>query len=260
MGDGTSVAKEASDITILDNSFASITRAVMWGRSLYRNIQRFVLFQMTVCVVACIVVLVGAFTGTDAPLTVTQMLWVNLIMDTFAAMALASLPPCRSVMQEKPRQRSAFIISRFMWTDILTLGILFSILLLALLEVLERGWLDGIMGYSYSHEGILSLRGHSFFFTTFVFLQFWNLFNAAAFMSGERVWKLFRTRGFMLIASTIFLGQWLIVTFGGAMFNVVPLGFPEWGVIIISTSVVFWLGEVLRCIKARWQAVPQSLC
>lgn len=246
MGDGTSVAKEASDITILNNSFASITRAVMWGRSLYRNIQRFVLFQMTVCIVASIVVLVGAFTGMDAPLTVTQMLWVNLIMDTFAAMALASLPPDASVMSEKPRPRNAFIISRQMMYQMLWSGILLSLLLLFLVWSLRGGWLDGVMGSIYQYDGKLSLHGRSFFFTTFVFLQFWNLFNAAQFMSSQQWSTLLRTRGFMLIACMILVGQFLIVSLGGAMFQVVPLRWNEWLIIIVATSFVFWWKSVLR--------------
>ena len=246
MGDGTSVAKEASDITILDNSFVSITRAVMWGRSLYRNIQRFVLFQMTVCVVACIVVLVGAFTGTDSPLTVTQMLWVNLIMDTFAAMALASLPPNRSVMNELPRRRDAFIISREMGWQIFLVGVAFAAFLLTLLEMLERGMLNELFGVAYGRNGILTDEGHSFFFTFFVFLQFWNLFNAAAFHSSEGISSLFHTRGFMLIASIIVVGQFLIVTFGGAMFNVRSMGIYEWIAIILATSSVMLIGETKR--------------
>ena len=246
MGDGTSVAKEASDITILDNSFVSITRAVMWGRSLYRNIQRFVLFQMTVCVVACMVVLVGAFTGTNSPLTVTQMLWVNLIMDTFAAMALASLPPNRNVMNERPRQRDAFIISREMGWQIILVGVAFGAFLLALLEILERGLLNDLFGVAYGRNGVLTEEGHSFFFTVFVFLQFWNLFNAAAFHSSDGISTLFRTRGFMLISGIIVLGQFLIVTFGGAMFNVRSLGICEWAGIILATSSVMLIGEIKR--------------
>lgn len=246
MGDGTSVAKEASDITIIDNSFASIVRAVVWGRSLYRNIQRFVLFQMTVCLVACVVVLIGAFTGTDSPLTVTQMLWVNLIMDTFAAMALASLPPDRSVLDEAPRSRKAFIISRGMWHDIVVVGLVFCALLLGLKWLLGHGVLDGFFGVTYGSGGILSERGHSFFFSVFVFLQFWNLFNAAGYLSSEGAMHLFRTRGFMLIAGVIVLGQVLIVSFGGAMFNAVPLGILEWVCIVAATSLVFFVGEMVR--------------
>ena len=246
MGDGTSVAKEASDITILDNSFVSITRAVMWGRSLYRNIQRFVLFQMTVCVVACIVVLVGAFTGTDSPLTVTQMLWVNLIMDTFAAMALASLPPNKSVMNDAPRPRNAFIISRSMGYHIIFVGVCFAVFLLVLLEVLESGVLNDVLGSIYSQNGALTKEGHSFFFTTFVFLQFWNLFNAAGFLSTESTLALFRTRGFMLIASAIVIGQILIINFGGAMFNVTSLSVIEWVSIVVATSSVMLFGEIKR--------------
>lgn len=235
MGAGTAVAKEASDITIIDNSFSSIGRAVMWGRSLYRNIQRFVLFQMTVNVAACLIVLVGAFMGTEVPLTVTQMLWVNLIMDTFAAMALASLPPSEAVMQEKPRDRRAFIISRDMAWQIVSVGCLFFVLLLFLLERFEgQGW---------------TLYEQSLFFTIFVMLQFWNMFNVRAYATGESALKVKGCRGFLFIAQLVFFGQLLIVSLGGRMFNVTRLSVTDWIVIIGSTSLVLWIGEGWRWMK-----------
>ena len=234
MGDGTAVAKEASDITIIDNSFASIGRAVMWGRSLYQNIQRFILFQMTVNVCACLVVLAGAFLGTQSPLTVTQMLWVNLIMDTFAAMALASLPPTERVMQDKPRSRQAFIISNPMWWSILITGGIFTALLLVVLWHLEKGGMP--------------LYDLSLFFTTFVMLQFWNMFNARAFQTGQSALRLKGCKGFNFIAGCILIGQILIVTFGGQMFNVTPLSLRHWVMIICGTSVVLWIGEAARLI------------
>ncbi|MBP3219970.1 MAG: calcium-translocating P-type ATPase, PMCA-type [Prevotella sp.] len=234
MGDGTAVAKEASDITIIDNSFASIGRAVMWGRSLYQNIQRFILFQMTVNVCACLVVLAGAFLGTQSPLTVTQMLWVNLIMDTFAAMALASLPPTERVMQDKPRSRQAFIISNPMWWSILITGGIFTALLLVVLWHLEKGGMP--------------LYDLSLFFTTFVMLQFWNMFNARAFQTGQSALRLKGCKGFNFIAGCILIGQILIVTFGGQMFNVTPLSLRHWVMIICGTSVVLWIGEAVRLI------------
>lgn len=268
MGDGTSVAKEASDITILDNSFASITRAVMWGRSLYRNIQRFVLFQMTVCVIACTVVLVGAFTGTESPLTVTQMLWVNLIMDTFAAMALASLPPTERVMQDKPRRRKDFIITTPMWRAIVGGGLVLAVVLVGamfLLQTIELHFFEDVqclcgnhpftveynavqrlflpiarwLDYGFPHTGTV-------FFTLFVFVQFWNLFNAGAFATGRSALHLFRAKGFMGIASIIIIGQVLIVTFGGKMFNVEPLDVQMWLICFVATSPVLWIGELLR--------------
>ena len=232
MGDGTSVAKEASDITIIDNSFASIGRAVMWGRSLYQNIQRFILFQMTVNVCACLVVLAGAFLGTQSPLTVTQMLWVNLIMDTFAAMALASLPPTEQVMNDPPRSRQAFIISNPMWKSILITGGIFTTVLLAVLWHLEK---DGMPLYD------LSL-----FFTTFVMLQFWNMFNARAFLTRQSALRLRGCKGFNFIAACIFIGQILIVTFGGQMFNVTPLSLSHWLMIVCGTSIVLWVQEAWR--------------
>ncbi len=237
MGDGTSVAKEASDITIIDNSFSSIGRAVMWGRSLYRNIQRFILFQMTVNVVACMTVLVGAFMGTEVPLTVTQMLWVNLIMDTFAAMALSSLPPSPFVMKERPRDRHAFIISRDMGWQIIGVGSAFFVILLGLLYHYERqGW---------------TVYEQSMFFTIFVMMQFWNMFNARAYATGESALRLRGCRGFLLIAQLVFLGQLMIVTLGGRMFNVTPLCWSDWLWIIGSTSFVLWIGEVWRIKKLR---------
>ncbi len=237
MGDGTSVAKEASDITIIDNSFSSIGRAVMWGRSLYRNIQRFILFQMTVNVVACLIVLVGAFMGTEVPLTVTQMLWVNLIMDTFAAMALASLPPSTSVMKEKPRDRRSFIINRDMAKQIIGVGCTFFIVLICLLYRFERnGW---------------SLHEQSLFFTIFVMLQFWNMFNARAFATGESALRIKSCKGFLFIMELIFIGQILIVTFGGEMFHVTRLRLEDWLYIIGGTSFVLWIGEGIRWVKKR---------
>lgn len=243
MGDGTAVAKEASDITIIDNSFASIGRAVMWGRSLYQNIQRFILFQMTVNVCACLVVLVGAFLGTQSPLTVTQMLWVNLIMDTFAAMALASLPPTERVMQDKPRSRQAFIISNPMWWSILITGGIFTALLLVVLWHLEKGGMP--------------LYDLSLFFTTFVMLQFWNMFNARAFQTGQSALRLKGCKGFNFIAGCILIGQILIVTFGGQMFNVTPLSLRHWVMIICGTSVVLWIGEAIRLFRRRSQPIRQ---
>lgn len=255
MGDGTSVAKEASDITIIDNSFASIGRAVMWGRSLYRNIQRFILFQLTVNVVACLIVLSGAFLGMQSPLTVTQMLWVNLIMDTFAAMALASLPPTKSVMKEQPRSRSAFIINRPMWEFIIGTGLIFSALLFALLYYLEHTDINSFaeIGRAAFDPQLASLTPYevSLFFTTFVFLQFWNMFNARAFATGRSALHFKGCGGFLFIAAVILVGQILIVSIGGPFFSVVPLALVDWVVIIGSTSIVLWIGEIYRLIASR---------
>jgi len=246
MGDGTSVAKEASDITIIDNSFSSIGRAVMWGRSLYQNIQRFILFQLTVNVVACLVVLVGSFTGTEPPLTVTQMLWVNLIMDTFAAMALASLPPSPSVMHDRPRPREAFIINRPMWNRIFGVGLLFTALLLVLLY-LPLSTLNSPL--STLNSPLSTLNSPSAFFTIFVMLQFWNMFNARAYATGRSALHLKGCKGFLLIAALIFGGQLLIVNFGGEFFNVEPLPLTTWLLIIVFTSLVLWVGEVVRLFR-----------
>lgn len=238
MGDGTSVAKEASDITILDNSFDSIVNAVVWGRSLYKNIQRFILFQLTINVVASLIVLIGAFVGEQSPLTVTQMLWVNLIMDTFAAIALASLPPSRNVLKEKPRRRSDFIITKSMAYLIIGVGILFVAALMGLLFWLRGG------------EQTLSQYDLSVFFTTFVMLQFWNMFNVRAYMTGCSAFKsLFASRGFISMALVILVGQFLIVTFGGEMFSVVPISAIDWLKIIAGTSVVLWAGEIVRLLS-----------
>ncbi len=249
MGDGTSVAKEASDITIIDNSFASIGRAVMWGRSLYRNIQRFILFQLTVNIVACLVVLVGAFMGTESPLTVVQMLWVNLIMDTFAAMALASLPPSSAVMLDKPRSRTALIITRPMRRTILVTGLLFFLLLFALLWVLEHADITcaiQMFTVTLGTKDMLTPYELTFFFTVFVMLQFWNILNARAFATGRSAFHLRGCHGFLFIAAVILVGQVLIVSFGGRFFNVVPLSVTDWLIIIGITSFVLWTGEVVR--------------
>lgn len=252
MGDGTSVAKEASDITIIDNSFSSIGRAVMWGRSLYQNIQRFILFQMTVNVAACFIVLFGAFMGMQSPLTVTQMLWVNLIMDTFAAMALASLPPSKSVMKEKPRSRTAFIINHPMWRSIIGVGGLFFLLLLGLLYYFEHTDITSLTEIGKVAMGAntcLSPYELSLFFTIFVFLQFWNMFNARAFETGRSAFHFKGCGGFSMIAFIILVGQIAIVTIGGEFFNVVPLKFIDWIIIISATSLVLWIGEFLRLFK-----------
>lgn len=263
MGDGTSVAKEASDITIIDNSFGSIAKAVMWGRSLYQNIQRFILFQMTINVVACLIVLIGAFTGTESPITVTQMLWVNLIMDTFAAMALASLPPNESVMKSKPRKRTDFIITKRMWGNILGVGSIFVVVLLALLHLFKHAeistlfnlyssdisnLLEKLKDFSYVNAG-LSPYEISLFFTIFVMMQFWNMFNAKAFMTKSSSLHMKGCKGFILISFVIVVGQILIVTFGGKMFNVVPLDIKDWLIIIVLTSFILIFGEIIRLIS-----------
>ncbi|MDE6535772.1 MAG: calcium-translocating P-type ATPase, PMCA-type, partial [Muribaculaceae bacterium] len=252
MGDGTSVAKEASDITIIDNSFTSIGHAVMWGRSLYLNIQRFILFQMTVNVVACLIVLCGAFMGVQSPLTVTQMLWVNLIMDTFAAMALASLPPSTKVMSQKPRSRSAFIITRAMWASIVGVGLAFFILLFGLLIYFEHTDITSLT--EIFRAPLVAFHGLdtyelSLFFTFFVFLQFWNMFNARAFASHGSALNLKGCGEFILIATLILGGQLLIINVGGAFFSVQPIKLTDWVIIISSTSLVLWIGEIYRLIR-----------
>ena len=258
MGDGTSVAKEASDITIIDNSFGSIARAVMWGRSLYLNIQRFILFQLTVNVAACLTVLFGAFTGTESPLTVTQMLWVNLILDTFAAMALASLPPSPQVMNATPRDRSAFIITSHMKRRIISTGGLFFLLMMALLYLFRHADVESLLQpwhLDFSSPGHISPYELSLFFTLFVMLQFWNLFNARAFGTGRSAFHMAHCDGFVFIALLILVGQYLIVTFGGTMFSVVPLKAADWGIVIAATSAVLWVGELRRLIFPRREAV-----
>ena len=252
MGDGTSVAKEASDITIIDNSFTSIGRAVMWGRSLYLNIQRFILFQMTVNVAACLIVLVGAFMGLQSPLTVTQMLWVNLIMDTFAAMALASLPPSKSVMKKKPRSREDFIITKSMWRFIISTGLIFFFILLGFLYYFEHtdiNSLTELWSIPFGANSGLSEYELSLFFTIFVFLQFWNLFNAKAYATGRSALHFKSCGSFLLIVLLILGGQILIVELGRDFFNVEPLKFLDWVIIIGCTSVVLWIGEFIRLFK-----------
>lgn len=261
MGDGTSVAKEASDITILDNSFSSIGKAVMWGRSLYLNIQRFILFQMTINVAACIIVLFGAFLGVQSPLTVTQMLWVNLIMDTFAALALASLPPSQRVMNDPPRQRKANIITKEMARGIFGVGGLFVLLLFGFIQYFKNEDITSLTQFSItdyfvnffhfgSFENGLSAYELSLFFSIFVMLQFWNMFNAKAYRTGRSAFaEIGKSQGFIMIAAAIIIGQVVITTFGGAMFSVTPLLLTDWCLIITATSLVLWIGELLRLIK-----------
>lgn len=261
MGDGTSVAKEASDITIIDNSFSSIGKAVMWGRSLYLNIQRFILFQMTINVAACIIVLIGAFLGTESPLTVTQMLWVNLIMDTFAALALASLPPSKDVMNDKPRATNSNIISRSMAKGIFGVGGLFVVLLYGLIQYFKHSNITSLIDFSFADyfgnffnftptENGLSPYELSLFFSIFVMLQFWNMFNAKAYHTGRTTFmNLQKSLNFLIIAVVIVLGQILITSFGGKMFNVVPLKVTDWIIITLTTSIVLWIGELTRVVS-----------
>lgn len=240
LGSGTSVAKQASDITLLDDSFHSIANAVMWGRSLYKNIQRFLFFQLVVNVSALLLVLGGSIIGTEMPLTVTQILWVNLIMDTFAAMALASLPPSREVMKDKPRKSSDFIISKSMGRGILGCGIVFFAIMFVFLIWCER----------HGAGSIIDVHELTLFFTTFVMLQFWNLFNAKCLGSTHSAFHNLRhDGGLLLVLLLIFIGQWLIVTFGGRMFRTQPLSAEEWLIITAATSVVLIAGELWRGIK-----------
>lgn len=239
LGSGTSVAKEASDMTLLDDSFKSIANAVMWGRSLYRNLQRFLFFQLVVNVAALLLVLGGSVIGTEMPLTVTQILWVNLIMDTFAALALASLPPSHEVMKDKPRKASDFIINKSIGFGILFCGIVFFLVMFALLVYCERRGKGGV-----------DVHELTMFFTTFVMIQFWNLFNAKALMSHHTAFRHFlKDKGMMLVLVLVLVGQWIIVTFGGEMFRTTPLSLHEWLLIIGSTSVVLWVGELWRTFK-----------
>ena len=239
LGSGTSVAKEASDMTLLDDSFKSIANAVMWGRSLYRNLQRFLFFQLVVNVVALLLVLGGSVIGTEMPLTVTQILWVNLIMDTFAALALASLPPSHEVMKDKPRKASDFIINKSIGFGILFCGIVFFLVMFALLVYCERRGKGGV-----------DVHELTMFFTTFVMIQFWNLFNAKALMSHHTAFRHFlKDKGMILVLVLVLVGQWIIVTFGGEMFRTTPLSLHEWLLIIGSTSVVLWVGELWRGFK-----------
>lgn len=244
LGSGTSVAKHASDMTLIDDSFRSITSAVMWGRSLYKNIQRFLFFQLVVNVTALLLVLAGSLIGTELPLTVTQILWVNLIMDTFAAMALASLPPSREVMNDKPRSQSDFIISRPMMKGILFEGIVFFILMFAFLL---HCFYDDVEEGVQRHELTL-------FFTTFVMIQVWNLFNAKTLGSNHSAFRyLWRNRGLLIVLVMIIVGQWLIVEYGGEMFRTDGMNWKEWIAVIGLTSVVMWVGEVWRMFKRIWK-------
>lgn len=241
LGSGTSVAKNASDITLIDDSFQSIVKAVMWGRSLYRNIQRFIFFQLIVNVTALLLVLGGSIIGTELPLTVTQILWVNLIMDTFAAMALASLPPSHEVMKDNPRNQNDFIINRKMAYGILTMGVLFFLVMLGMLIYCER---------CCSVSGAISVKALTIFFTAFVMIQWWNLFNAKTLGTNHSAFnELLKDPGLLLTLCIILAGQWLIVTFGGKMFRTEPLSAEEWLCIIAGTSVVLWIGEIIRGVK-----------
>jgi Ca2+-transporting ATPase len=239
MGSGTSVAKDASDIILLDDSFASIVNAVRWGRSLYQNIQRFLFFQLTINVLAIAIVLVGPIVGVTFPLTVIQMLWVNLIMDTFAALALATEPPHPEVMYDKPRKPSDFILTPLIKKKILQMSVLFFMVLFALLLYMKS-------------DGLLTRREMTIFFNAFVLLQFWNLFNARALNASHSPFMgLFQNKSFLLIAVSILLGQFLIIQFGGDVFRTEPLRIDDWLIMLSTTSLVFWIGEAFRLVKSK---------
>lgn len=263
MGDGTSVAKEASDITIVDNSFSSIGRAVMWGRSLYKNIQRFLLFQLTVNVAACLLVLCGSFIGTESPLTVTQMLWVNLIMDTFGAMALASLPPSRSVMDEKPRRREASILTKPMLYELIGVGVLFFAITLGFYWLFNHAEVTSIPQMFHTAIGAASKMTHyeaTLLFSIFVWTHFWYMFNARAFETGESIFKVHMSQGFWTIVGIIVIGQLFITEIAYEFFNVEPmLHNAEWKfnpsgaldllIIVSVSSLVLWAREIFRLFR-----------
>lgn len=254
MGDGTSVAKEASDITIIDNSFGSICRAVMWGRSLYQNIQRFLLFQLTVNVAACLIVLVGAFMGTESPLTVTQMLWVNLIMDTFGAMALASLPPSQAVMKHKPRDRKAFILTKPMLKDILGVGGFFFILLVGFLYIFQHTEITQMTDLLHCELGEangLSAYEQTLLFSIFVWTHLWYMFNTRSFETGKSFFRLRMSKEFFTIVAIIFIGQIVIVEVLYDFFNCTPLKWVDWVIIVTLSSLVLWLRELWNLIAHR---------
>lgn len=265
MGDGTSVAKEASDITIIDNSFSSIGRAVMWGRSLYQNIQRFLLFQLTVNVAACFIVLCGAFMGTESPLTVTQMLWVNLIMDTFGAMALASLPPTREVMDSKPRDRKAFILSKAMSIDIWGVGLFFFALTLGFLYIFQHADINSmtdLLSLKLGSANKVTPYEQTLLFSIFVWTHFWYMFNARSFETGKSYFKLKQSSGFKTIIAVIVLGQIIIVEFLYNFFNVKPMfhtadwqfnqnGCIDWLIIVGMSSLVLWMREAWLILTSK---------
>lgn len=254
MGDGTSVAKEASDITIIDNSFSSICRAVMWGRSLYQNIQRFLLFQLTVNVAACFIVLVGAFMGTESPLTVTQMLWVNLIMDTFGAMALASLPPSQSVMKDKPRDRKAFILTKPMMKDILGVGGFFFLLLVVFLYIFQHTEITQMTDLLHCKLGEangLSPYEQTLLFSIFVWTHLWYMFNTRSFETGKSFFQLKMSKEFFAIVAIIFIGQIVIVEVLYDFFNCTPMKLIDWVIIVVLSSLVLWARELWHLLTKR---------
>lgn len=254
MGDGTSVAKEASDITIIDNSFSSICRAVMWGRSLYQNIQRFLLFQLTVNVAACFIVLVGAFMGTESPLTVTQMLWVNLIMDTFGAMALASLPPSQSVMKDKPRDRKAFILTKPMMKDIIGVGGFFFLLLVVFLYIFQHTEITQMTDLLHCQIGEangLSSYEQTLLFSIFVWTHLWYMFNTRSFETGKSFFQLKMSKEFFSIVAIIFIGQIVIVEVLYDFFNCTPMKLVDWIIIVVLSSLVLWIRELWHLLTKR---------
>ena len=261
MGDGTSVAKEASDITIINNSFSSICQAVMWGRSLYQNIQRFLLFQLTVNVSACFIVLVGAFIGTESPLTVTQMLWVNLIMDTFGAMALASLPPSETVMKDKPRNRNSFILNKSMLRNVLGVGMIFFLMLLALVLIFEHSDITCMRDFltlSLGKTNVITPYEQTLLFSIFVWTHFWYMFFARAFETGKSIFQLKLSKGFLTIVAVIAIGQIVIVEGLFDFFNVVPMKLEDWIIIVLGSSIVLWIREISNCLFGKKQSCSKK--
>jgi Ca2+-transporting ATPase len=261
MGSGSFVAKQASDITILDDSFSSIEKAILWGRSLYQNIQRFILFQLTINFAACLIVLLGALFGMQSPLTVTQMLWVNLIMDTFAAIALASLSPNIQVMTQKPRSINEHILSPAMKANIAITGSIFVVVLMVLLQYFNHFEVTSLSQFSISNAlssifmgvtGTLSTYELSVFFSVFVLLQFWNLFNAKSFLTGKSSFHhIAENPAFIVIAAIILIGQIVIISIGGDVFKVTALSFSDWLIIIAATSLVLVIKEAMIAIAKR---------
>lgn len=255
MGNGTAVAKDASDMIIQDNSFSTIANAVMWGRSLYKNIQRFLLFQLTVNVAACFLVLFGAFLGTESPLTVTQMLWVNLIMDTFAAIALSALPPQKSVMNEKPRNPKAFILDHSLLRNIFGVGGFFFVMLLVMLVIFQHADIQSMndllkLNFSFGERNPVSTYELTLLFTVFVITHMGYMFNARGYKTGGSGWNLKGCDGFLIIATTVTLGQIAIVQIPmlNSFFNVERLPLTDWSIIFIIGFLVTGVRELKHLI------------
>ncbi len=232
MGSGTSVAKEAADIILLDDAFPSIVTGVKWGRSLYKNIKNFLFFQLSINVSACLIAVFGPLVGVEMPFTVIQFLWINLVMDSLAAIALTSEPADERVLSEKPRDRRQFIIDKSLAKSIFGFGIFVWILCTFVL-------------WGMKHTEFLSKIDLTVFFASYMVINLWNMFNARVIGKNKSVFSGLKSNykftGILLFILAVTI---LLVQFGGEVFQTHPLSWKTWLTIILVTSPVMIVREI----------------